>query len=131
MSLLVVLVALGIVNAAWLHYLAAIPREKVPPRPRAHLAAMGLGAALAALGLALAASEGALLGAAVPAFLSLGLAAFFVYLLGQAALPDGAITIHVGDALPEFAADGDDGVLHRASEWRGERVLLKFFRGRW
>ena len=62
---------------------------------------------------------------------SASLAAFFVYLLQMAPLPDGAITAAVGQRLPLIEARGDDGAIHRSTDWQGGRVLFKFSRGSW
>jgi hypothetical protein len=63
--------------------------------------------------------------------LTLLLAGFFVYLLTQAALPDGECKVAVGDMLIPFGAVDSVGSRFHSDELRRKRVLLKFFRGHW
>lgn len=119
--------------AGWLRYLMLIPKEKVPVRPTGFSALM-LVIALAVTGSWVASFT---LGQQ-PSLLSwiaggngLVLALFFLYLLSQAPLPDQPIAVAVGEALPAIAAPDGHGTLHQSSEWQGQRVLFKFFRGHW
>lgn len=47
---------------------------------------------------------------------------------GVAALEQG---VRVGDAAPDFCALDESGESVEGSSFRGERLLLKFFRGHW
>lgn len=117
---------LAIVALSWTWYLALIPAEKVPRQPLLHIAGMLLGMALAAVG---AAGLGL-----VPVILAASawlLGGFFLFLLGQANLPDGELVVTVGDPLPAFSAADGTGSPVASSEWQGQRLLLKFFRGSW
>jgi len=122
--------AMALVLGGWLHYLAAIPKERVPARPRAHQATMATALLLAAAAVALGA-PGPDVASLVVALVATGLSLFFFYLLAQAPLPDGALAVAVGDALPLIELKDSDGRLGRSADWRGRRVLLKFFRGHW
>ena len=119
-------VGLVVVNAAWLRYLALIPRERVPRRPRGALSAMGVGSFLAIIGVAL----GPGIATATLAALTLGLAGFFVYLLSLAPQPAG-LRLEVGDRLLPFTATTSEGEPFSSESLHGRRVLLKFFRGHW
>lgn len=122
------LASLSLTLGVWLHYLAAIPRERVSPRPWRHMALL---IAAVFLGLAAIVGPSATLGSIAPAAAALGLALFFFYLLRQAPLPDGQLVVKVGQPLPLIEATSSEGELVRSSEWAGERVLFKFFRGQW
>ncbi len=128
MTLPLALASLALTMGAWLHYLALIPKERVPARPTAHratlVAALLLGA-YAALG------GGADAASIIIAAASASLALFFFYLLGQAPLPDGKLVVAVGDPLPVIEAMSSDGERSRSTDWAGQRVLFKFFRGHW
>ena len=125
--------ALLVVGVAWWQYLAAIPREKVLPRPRGTLAAMAIGGLLALLAFTIVAMRptAATLAAIPIAGVALGLAGFFGYLLRQAPLPDGELVVAVGDKLPSFTAIDENGAAVHSADWAGKRTLLKFFRGHW
>lgn len=117
-----------LVTAGWLHYLAAIPREKVPVDPRGHLMVMYGGMALGIAGAAM--SMGSPLAVALGG-MSVGLGAFFRYLLAQAPVPDGRLVVSVGDALPAFTALDEHGHPFASERLAGKRLLFKFFRGSW
>ena len=119
--------AVGLAASVWLHYLWLIPRELVPAKPIVHRAAAWLALALCGGALALTPTP---LGAAL-ALSGGGLAAFFLWLLTQAPLPDGAITVAVGEAMPSLTLLDDTGAHRALSDWHGRRVLLKLFRGHW
>ena len=128
MSLPLALASMALTLGAWLHYLASIPRERVPVRPTAHAAVL-----VAALVLAAAAiiESGAHAASIALAALSMSLVAFFFYLLRQAPLPDGKLAVSIGDPLPLIEAKDSEGKLVRSTDWAGQRVLFKFFRGHW
>ncbi|MCB9766122.1 MAG: hypothetical protein H6739_40475 [Alphaproteobacteria bacterium] len=135
-SLLVLGPALSllIVLGGWLHYLRLIPQERVPERPVAHMGVLGVGALLAVMSTIPGVTTGSLavgLAALVLGAIAVGGALYFPILLSQAPLPDGALVVSVGDPLPDFEAPDATGAVHRSADWRGSRVLLKFFRGHW
>lgn len=125
--------AVVVVNAAWLYYLWLIPKERVPERPFGFVAAMVAGVSMSGASLLAALREEEAIAPSmwVLAGVATSLAAFFVYLLKQAALPDGEIRVAVGDKLLTFAARDTNGDRFHTDELRGKRVLLKFFRGHW
>ena len=120
------IVGLLIVSGAWLHYLALIPKEKVPKHPNGHKAMMGLGAVVSILGAPALPYVGAAL-----MVVSVILAFFFVYLLREAPLPKGELGVSVGDPLLPFEAQLADGSLFSSESLKGRRLLFKFFRGHW
>ena len=126
---LLAIAGVSLVSLGWLHYLWLIPRERVPERPVAHLAAMVLGPLLSAAALAVA---GPLFWLWVGlALASVGLGGFFWVLMAFAPLPDGNIAVCVGEPLLDFTALDSTGAEVGPSDWRGRPVLFKFFRGHW
>lgn len=121
-----------LVTGAWIHYLWLIPREEVPDRQVFHLVFLGLGTLLSLSGVARGLqTEATPWLALVGLILAGGLAGFFVYLLYLARLPAAPLAISVGKPLPHFVAGDDQHGRVDSREWRGQRVLLKFFRGHW
>ena len=126
MSVIITGVGLAIIVISWMWYLALIPAERVPARPYLHAALMVVGMGLCAIGAAELAIGPLIMGAS-----GWLLGGFFLYLLSVAALPDGELTVAIGDPLPAFTAADHRGQVIASSDWHGERVLLKFFRGHW
>ena len=125
------LLSLVISSLTWTWYLALIPREKVPRRPFAHVILMAVAAFLAAAAIYSAAGAAGSLLAGLIGLISLGLAGFFYFLLAIAALPDPKMKIAVGESLPPFRLRNQDEKWVASQDWRGQRLLLKFFRGHW
>lgn len=120
----------------WVHYLQLIPKEKVPSRPLFHTTLMVLSCLLAAtyIILSLRSPQPLHLGLVVASVLSFGVAAFFLYLLTQAPLPDNKIKVSVGEPMLPVTGLDSAGQTHRldpSSGWTGQRLLFKFFRGHW
>jgi len=109
------------------HYARAVRAVRVPKRPRAHQAGIGLAAVLAAG--ALAHGPG-LVGGAL-AVLVLVPAALFLFLTTQSGLPPGRLAVAVGAPAIDFEATDSEGRAFALSSLRGQRILLKFFRGHW
>lgn len=128
-----IILGLVVVILTWIAYLATIAPEKVPPRPIAHAAFMGLGLLLALVGFARSLLLDRVFspGAAVLAISAAALAALFFYLLTLARLPDGELKVAAGDSMIPFTARDHTGALVDSRTWRGRRILLKFFRGHW
>ena len=127
------LLGLLLVIGTWVHYLALIPREKVPVRPAVHALLIVIGILLSFLGI----FRPLYTGLAFPwpslvlHLLTLVLGGFFLYLLTIYRLPDVNLTVRAGDPLPYFRAFDDTGRSVETTSWQGRRVLLKFFRGHW
>jgi hypothetical protein len=119
--------------AGWVHYMASIPRNRVPVRPVAHVTLQVLGMGMGTLALVLGVSSEAGLGALAVVFASLALmmGAAFLYILSQRKVPMGNIRLKVGEKLPTFTATTSEGVPFTSNALHGRRVLLKFFRGSW
>lgn len=117
---------LGFVTLSWIWYLALIPTEQVPERPHIHIVLMLLGMGLAAIG-----ASSLTIASVATAVVAWSLGVFFLYLLSIAALPDGELTVAIGDPLPAFSAPDHTGQIVTSNDWRGQRMLLKFFRGQW
>ena len=133
MDLILAIVGLLVVGAAWLHYLTLIPVEKVPQRPILHTVFMVVG-----MGLSVWAVIRPLLNnqsfPTVPlllALVSIPTGGLFLYLLTIAALPDTPLKVAVGDVLPTFMAVNDEALLVETADFHQQRLLLKFFRGHW
>ena len=122
-----------IVSIGWLAYLARIPGERVPEKPTGTALVMGIGTAASLVPLLHAVvhhqSPAAL--AVLAAAVSAGLAGFFLWLLREAQLPDGALAVAVGDRLLPFSAADTQGGRQGPADWEGRRVLFKLFRGHW
>lgn len=132
MNILLSLVGFGAIVVAWGHYLWLIPAERVPARPIAHRVTMGIGLVLTVLAMVRSINIGDPVAAPlILVVFAIMLAGLFYYLLAIARLPDGQLTVQVGQSLPEFQAIDDKGVLINSQTWRGQRTLLKFFRGSW
>jgi len=125
-------VAIGfiLILLTWIVYLGAIPREQVPARPVLHVVVMvfGVVAVLAGLG-----GGGISLGVFPIAFgiVAIGLASLFFFLLTIARLPDSELRVAVGDPMLAFTTFDSSGTAIDTTDWMGQRVLLKFFRGKW
>lgn len=127
LSLLGLLVVVG----GWVAYLATVPKGNVPARPVAHVVAMLLGAGFSVVGLASAVRDGPWGVAAALAVSALMMSGLFLFLLTQRKTPTGDILIKVGDPLLAFAVSDSDGQVFDTAALAGQRVLIKFFRGRW
>lgn len=123
------LMGVSIATATWLHYLASIPKEKVPAKPTLHIAALTLASATAIAPMAFGRIPTPLTYALVGA--TWGLSGFFLYLLSQAPLPDGEIQVKVGGKMLDFQAVDAKGAPFSLSNLQGKRYLMKFFRGHW
>ena len=120
-------VALGVAGVALGHYATTVRAVRVAKRPRGHQAAIVVAALLALV----AAAEGAgLLGGTIAGAV-LAVAAVFLFLTTQSALPPGRIAVVGGGPALDFTASDSDGRAFTLSSLRGQRILLKFFRGHW
>jgi hypothetical protein len=125
--------SLALVFGTWVTYLAAIPLDKVAPRPVGSVALQCLGIMLAVAAI-LGRDQSSVLSAAgviIPAYFSLVMGLLFLWLLSQRKTPVGDLKVRVGDTLLPFAAQTSEGARFHTDELAGKRVLLKFFRGGW
>lgn len=122
-----IMIGFTLILLTWVMYLAAIPREKVPARPVLHVVVMVFGLIAMVTGLSNSLN---FLSAAV-AIVGIGMAVLFFFLLTIARLPDGELRVAVGDSMLAFTAPDSSGRTVNADDWRGQRILLKFFRGKW
>ncbi|MCA9617961.1 MAG: hypothetical protein KC731_03005 [Myxococcales bacterium] len=128
------LVGVGFVAVliGWGTYLAAIPKG-VPDKPLAALAATQGGAVAALAGLAWSSASpttlGWLLWIAAPTVALTGLG--FALLYSQRKVPAGELQVRVGAPMIDFETVDHTGQPFATSSLRGQRVLLKFFRGSW
>ena len=116
----------------WVHYFASIPRDQVPTTPILMFGTQSLALVLATAAIIVALAEpqppmGVLLMAGLATFF----AVFFYFLYSQRRTPLGHLQVAVGDVLPDFSVTAADGAVVHSADWRGQRVLLKFFRGHW
>jgi lysylphosphatidylglycerol synthetase-like protein (DUF2156 family) len=126
-GLVLALVAFAILGASSAHYFSTIRAVRVAKRPRANqvATAVAMGLALVALGR----GAGWVGGALAIAVLAIGGLSLFLTL--ASGLPPGRITVSVGGPALDFEAPDAAGRAFRLSSLRGQRILLKFFRGHW
>ncbi|TFH22086.1 MAG: hypothetical protein E4H03_09205 [Myxococcales bacterium] len=127
MALTLAVPGLVVVLAAAAHYFATIPKETVPKDVRPHSVVLILGAAMGVAGIVVSATTTTIaLGAT-----SVVSAASLLWLFAQRHLPDAELVVAVGDPMPTLEARDQDGRLVRLDDFKGRRVLFKFFRGFW
>lgn len=120
------------VVVGWVQYLATIQRDDVPRVPQTMFLAQGLGVALAASSVAAGfAGGGVPAGALAMVGFAAMMAAFFFGLYSQRKTPLGKLQVAVGEPMLAFEAMDSTGQRVSSDDWRGRRVLLKFFRGSW
>ena len=119
--------ALAAVVGSWLIYLRSIPGGGVARRPIGHLATQILGMVVAVIAIGLSPQ----LPVAIPAAVSLLLGAVFLGLLSLRKTPIGELKVDVGDPLIAFQCSDSAGAVFETGSLRGQRALLKFFRGSW
>lgn len=73
----------------------------------------------------------AVLPIAIPATLSIFMASFFIFVFSQKKTPIGDIKVNVGDSVLPFETKNSKGELFSTSDLKGQRTLLKFYRGAW
>lgn len=133
LSLLLAVLAFLLVMGTWGWYMSTIPRGTVPTWPLGSIITMGLGA-VSAIGALVTLSSVRLVGVIIVLILSgmaLGMAGFFYWLLTQRKTPIGDLKVEVGDAILPFEAHMSDGRPFHTDQFKGRRILLKFFRGGW
>lgn len=126
-GLALALAAVAVAAIALVHYVRALRAVRVARRPRVHQAAVGAAALVAIAALA----NGPGLAGGALAALVLVLAALFFFGTTQSALPPSRLAVAVGSPVIDFEARDSEGRAFRLSSLRGQRILLKFFRGHW
>lgn len=114
-------------------YFSKIMKNKVPIRPIGLIASLVIGMffAAAAFYKAIPGDLILTLPIAIPAFMSLFMGTFFLWVLTQRKTPIGNIKVKVGDNLIPFEAKASDGSNFTLDNLKGKRVLFKFYRGAW
>ena len=132
-SLLLAVLGFLLVMGTWGWYMATIPRGNVPVWPIGSIILLSLGV-VSALG-ALVSIGSAWLGGTIIVLIlsvmSIGMAGFFFWLLTQRKTPIGDLQVAVGDTILPFDAVTSDGRPFHTDQIKGQRILLKFFRGGW
>jgi hypothetical protein len=116
-----------LVLVAMIQYFMTIAKETVSEDVRPYVALFGGGAVISVIGAFLAPGAGTIILAA----LAVATGGFLIWLLGQRQVPDGELIVRVGEILPPLAALNQEGELVDIADLRGQRVLLKIFRGSW
>ncbi len=121
------------VAGSWVTYMATVPSGKVPVRPIGHIVAQVLGVALGVAGISMGVTAGGLtlVGTIALGSLSIPMGLLFPLILSQRKTPIGSLAVQVGEPLLPFSATDSQGRHFDSESLRGQRVLLKFFRGHW
>lgn len=123
---------LGSVLGGWAHYIATIPRDSVPRKPVVMFITQSAGLILGSASLGLGVRAGAVPGGAVAvAGFAIFMGLFFFVLYSQRKTPLGKIQVEVGAPMLAFESVDSDGSTVDSNDWRGRKILLKFFRGSW
>ncbi len=115
------------VLAAITWYFSIISAETVPKSVGPFAGVLIGGIVVADLGVALAPS----VATALLAGLTLLLGGSVLYLLPLRKLPDGELVARIGEPMPPLVALDQDGERFDLTSLRGQRVMVKFFRGSW
>ncbi|TNE51686.1 MAG: hypothetical protein EP343_03130 [Deltaproteobacteria bacterium] len=121
------MVGFAIVLSAISWYFLIIDAEKVPKRVGGFASALVMGSGISLTGLVLSPSAftGTITGVAAL------LGSFILWLLTQRRLPDGQLVVGVGDPMPPLIALDPHRKSFDLSKLKGQRVMVKFFRGSW
>jgi FtsH-binding integral membrane protein len=123
---------LGSVLGGWTQYITTIPRDKVPRNPVVMFITQAVGLVLAIASLVLAAQAGSVPGGLIAvAGFAIFMGSFFFILYTQRKTPLGELRVEVGGPMLAFAGVDSEGNTVNSDDWRGRRILLKFFRGSW
>ena len=133
-SMIWVLAALGLgsVLGGWAHYIATIPRDRVPRRPVVMFITQTTGLILGTTSLVIGGRASELtVGVMALAGFAIFMGAFFFILYSLRKTPLGEIRVEVGVPMLAFESVDSEGNTVDSNDWRGHRILLKFFRGSW
>ena len=123
---------LASVLGGWGHYIATIPRDKVPRSPTIMFVTQSAGLIFAAVSLAFATRNGSVpVGIMFLSGFAIFMAVFFFILYSQRSTPLGNLQVEVGSPMLAFEGMDSDGNPVNSDDWRGRRILLKFYRGLW
>ena len=125
-------VGLGSVLFGWGHYIATIPRDTVPRTPLVMFITQAAGIFFASASLVLGNRADSLpVAVMIIAGLAIFMALFFFILFSQRNTPLGKIQVKVGSPMLGFESLDSAGISVASDDWRGRRILFKFFRGFW
>ena len=123
--------ALATVLVGWAAYLATILRDRVPRKPVVMFITQLAGIGLAIGTFFVSTRAGVPIGAIVVSGFAIFMASFFLILFSQRKTPLGNIQVEVGKPMPAFIGTDSDGNTVNSDDWRGHKILFKFFRGHW
>ena len=123
---------LGSVLGGWAHYISTIPRDSVPRKPIVMYITQTVGLILGSVSLVIGVRAGGVpAGLMVVAGFAIFMGLFFFVLYSQRKTPLGKLQVEVGAPMLAFESVDSDGQTINSDDWRGRRILLKFFRGSW
>jgi len=116
----------------WGHYIATIPRDKVPRKPTIMFVTQSLGLIFAAASLAVAIPGGSVpFGLMFLAGFAIFMGLFFFILYSQRSTPLGRLQVELGSPMLAFEGVDSEGNPVSSDDWRDRRILFKFYRGLW
>ncbi|MFT7654807.1 MAG: hypothetical protein ACI9ON_003269 [Limisphaerales bacterium] len=125
-------VGLGSVFGGWGHYMATIPGDRVPRYPTVMFISQTVGLMCAGVALVMAGQTGSIpAGVMVMAGFAIFMGMFFFILYSLRKTPLGKIQVKVDAPMLAFEGVDSTGNSVNSDDWRGRRVLVKFFRGLW
>jgi len=123
--------SLVIVFVGWAAYIATIPGDRVPRKPIFMFATQFTGVGLA-IGTFLVGSQTVVpVGAMIVSGFAIFIASSFLILFSQRKTPLGNIQVEVGKPMLAFRGTDSEGNTVNSDDWRGHKILFKFFRGHW
>ena len=114
-------------------YFAKVKKRRTPKVPVLFITALVIGSLFSAIAILLT-IQSLSIGSVLVLLLSampLMMATVFIVTFKEAKPPLGNLQAKVGDKVPQFQAKNIDGTVFNANHLKGQRTLLKFFRGSW
>ena len=125
-------VGFGCVFGGWAHYIATIPRDTVPRSPTIMFLTQSAGLVFATASLAVAIRSGSVpVGVMVLTGFAIFMGSFFFVLYSQRSTPLGNLQVELDSPMLAFEGTDSDGNPVNSDDWRGRRILFKFYRGLW